>query len=197
MGLQAVLEGRDGLLVPRAYASEAAVVEGLNVYPVGNLAEAVGFLSGQVDMDPESVDLEELFVQHSHPDEDFIDVKGQDYAKRALLIAPAGCHNVLALWSISPFKGESVRSLDQDAETCPGIVALGTRHRTEAPPFKRSCSREQDREINGLIDVLATGTPSAALQTIESAAGSEIGPIAGVHPRRHSQGNLNLFLEVF
>ena len=55
------------------------------------------------------------------------------------------------------------------------IAALGTRHRTEAPPFKRSCSREPDREINGLIDVLATRTPSAALQTIESAAGSEIG----------------------
>jgi hypothetical protein len=35
---------------------------------------------------------------------------------------------------------------------------------------------EQDSEINGLIDVLATRIPSAALQTIESAAGSEIGP---------------------
>jgi hypothetical protein len=40
------------------------------------------------------------------------------------------------------------------------------------------CSREQDREINGLIDVLGTRTPSTDLQTIESAAGSEIGPIS-------------------
>jgi len=34
--------------VPTANAAEAAVVEGLNVYPVGSLAEAVGFLTGQV-----------------------------------------------------------------------------------------------------------------------------------------------------
>ena len=73
-----------GLLVPSANAQEAAVVEGLNVYPIGSLAEAVGFLSGQVDMDPESVDLDEVFRQLSHTEDDFVDVKGQDYAKRAL-----------------------------------------------------------------------------------------------------------------
>jgi len=71
MAIQSVAEGRDGLLVPTANAAEAAVVEGLNVYPIGSLAEAVGFLTGQVDMDPEAVDLDELFAQHSHMDEDW------------------------------------------------------------------------------------------------------------------------------
>ena len=66
----------DGLLVPSANAQEAAVVEGLNVYPIGSLAEAVGFLSGQVDMDPESVDLDEVFRQLSHTEDDFVDVEG-------------------------------------------------------------------------------------------------------------------------
>jgi magnesium chelatase family protein len=39
-------------------------------------------LSGQVEMDPESVDLDEVFRQLSHTEDDFVDVNGQDYAKR-------------------------------------------------------------------------------------------------------------------
>ena len=78
MALAAAAEGRDGLLVPAQNAAEAAVVEGLAVYPVGTLSEAVGFLTGGLDIEPKAVDVEGVFQRLSHYEEDFVDVKGQD-----------------------------------------------------------------------------------------------------------------------
>src|SRR5207245_1941315 len=61
VAMAAAEHGVERLLVPAANASEAAVVEAVRVFPVGNLAEAVGILSGQLDRDPVAASLDEVF----------------------------------------------------------------------------------------------------------------------------------------
>jgi magnesium chelatase family protein len=89
--------GIKGMIVPAVNAQEAAVVESLEIIPVHTLQEAVGFLNGQLDIDPVPSRLDELFASFSQYDIDFSDVRGQDMAKRALTIAAAGSHNLLML----------------------------------------------------------------------------------------------------
>jgi magnesium chelatase family protein len=73
MALHALAESRSGFLVPSASAPVAAVVEGLNVYPIGSLTKAAGFSSGLADIEPQTVDQEQVFRQLSHTEEDFVD----------------------------------------------------------------------------------------------------------------------------
>lgn len=84
--------GLAGLLVPRAAAREAALVEGLAVAAVGSLREVAAVLAGEIEPPPPP---EAPGAEPGEALDDLDDVRGHPVPIRALVIAAAGGHNLL------------------------------------------------------------------------------------------------------
>ena len=86
--------GLRGIALPRANAAEAALVDGIEVYGLENLQQAVQFIGGGSQLDPVPAAVAQPVEA---PAVDFADVHGQLEARRAAEVAAAGGHNLVLL----------------------------------------------------------------------------------------------------
>jgi magnesium chelatase family protein len=132
--------GLKQVYVPAGDATEAALLNGLEVLPVASLADVVAHLRGDIVLSPTAP----TDLGNGHAPEDVLDlaeVRGQEHAKRALEIAAAGSHNVLMTGP--PGAGKTLL-----ARALPGIL----------PPMTPDETLEVTR-IYSVAGVLAPGTP--------------------------------------
>ncbi|HEV2490067.1 MAG TPA: YifB family Mg chelatase-like AAA ATPase [Candidatus Acidoferrales bacterium] len=93
--LAAHARGILNLVVPEANAREAAVVEGIRVFPIKSLPQAADLINSPESFSPVSVNTQQILSETGQYSVDLRDVRGQQSAKRALEIACAGGHNIL------------------------------------------------------------------------------------------------------
>jgi len=174
MAVAAKLAGLRGLGVPTQNATEAAMVEGLKVYAVGSLIDAVNFVNGVVRIEPTHTDVATLFARAAVQTVDLAEVHGHLHAKRALEIAAAGGHNALMIGP--PGSGKTM---------------LARRLPTILPPMTLAEALEATR-IHSVVGALSPDRPLVATRPFRSPHHnvSESGAVGGGSVPRPGEASL-------
>jgi magnesium chelatase family protein len=143
MTMMAKENGFKKIYVPRANQSEACLIDGIEVYGVENLSQLILHLIGDKKIEPGKVTAD-FFDCVEKSQFDMSDIRGQNQAKRALMIAAAGGHNVI--FSGPPGSGKTML-----ARTLPTIL----------PPL----NRDEMLEVTRIHSVAGALPPDKALIT--------------------------------